>query len=189
MKKLLCSVAVLIALCAVLNSCKKDETAVAPPVPGNEFLTTVGLKVTNSSNASDVQYAYWTDTTLISHPADSINTPVLNLKANTTYNVEVLFQDRTTTPIGDVTAEIKQRENYHLICFTPSPSLNLTVVRTDKDTNTPALEVGLTDTFTTGAAGTGELNVQLRHQPNAKNGSCEPGSTDADVTYTVNVAN
>lgn len=189
MKRLLYSVAVLMALSVMLHSCKKDETAIAPPVPGNEFLTTVGLKVTNATNTADVQYAYWTDTTLIRHPADSINTPVLNLKASTKYNVEVLFQDRTTTPFGDVTAEIKERENYHLICFTVSPSLNLTVVRTDKDTNVPALEVGLTDTFTTAAAGTGELNVQLRHQPNVKNGSCEPGSTDADVTYTVHVTN
>jgi hypothetical protein len=177
----------IIAMVVMLNSCKKDETAVAPPVPGNEFLTTVGLKVTNAADASDVQYAYSTDTTLIAHPADSINTPVLNLKASTKYNVEVLFQDRTQTPFGDVTAEIRERQNYHLVCFTVSPSLNLTVVRTDKDTNTPALEVGLTDQFTTGAAGTGELNVQLRHQPNVKNGSCEPGSTDADVTYTIHV--
>lgn len=187
MKKVLSSVAVLIALSVLLHSCSKDEKAVAPPVPGNEFLTTVGLKVTNATNAADVQYAYWTDTTLISNPPDSINTPVLNLKASTKYNVEVLFQDRTQTPVGDVTEEIRERQNYHLVCFTVSPTLNLTVVRTDKDTNTPALEVGLTDEFTTGAAGTGELNVQLRHQPNVKNGSCEPGSTDADVTYTINV--
>jgi hypothetical protein len=187
MKKVLSSVAVLIALSVLLHSCTKDETAVAPPVPGNEFLTTVGLKVTNASNAADVQYAYWTDTTLIANPADSINTPVLNLKAATKYNVEVLFQDRTQTPVGDVTAEIRERENYHLICFTVSPTLNLTVIRTDKDTNVPALEVGLTDEFTTGAAGTGELNVQLRHQPNVKNGSCEPGSTDADVNFTIHV--
>ncbi|WPQ60425.1 hypothetical protein SIO70_18935 [Chitinophaga sancti] len=187
MKKILITASLMVAFATLMNSCKKDETAVAPPVPGNEFLTTVGLKVTNANDATDVQYAYWTDTTLISNPPDSINTPVLNLKADNKYNVEVLFQDRTTTPIGDVTAEIKERENYHLICFTSSPSLNLTVVRTDKDTNTPALEVGLTDLFTTGAAGTGELNVQLRHQPNVKDGTCEPGSTDADVNFTINI--
>lgn len=187
MKKILTTASLLVVLATIMNSCKKDETAVAPPVPGNEFLTTVGLKVTNANNPSDVQYAYWTDTTLISNPPDSINTPVLNLQANQKYNVAVLFQDRTTNPIGDVTAEIKERQNYHLICFTASPSLNLTVTRTDKDTNVPALEVGLTDLFTTGAAGTGQLNVQLRHQPNVKDGTCAPGSTDADVNFTIRI--
>jgi hypothetical protein len=186
MKKLFNAAAVLVVCAVLLNACKKDEKAVAPPVPGNEFLTTVELKAVNTADPTDVVTASWTDTTLVPHPADSINTPVLNLKANASYNVQVLFLDETQNPAGDVTAEIKERENYHLICFTILNS-NLTVKRTDLDTNTPALEVGLQDLFTTGAAGTGQLNVQLRHQPNAKNGSCEPGSTDADVTYTVNI--
>lgn len=183
------SISLLLLACGamVMDGCKKDEKAVAPPVPGNEFLTTVKIRAVNTKDPSDVQIASWTDTTLIAHPADSINTPVLNLKANASYNAEVLFLDETQKPAGDVTAEIKERQNYHLICFSGSTNLPLTVKRTDLDTNTPALEVGLEDLFTTGAAGTGQLNVQLRHQPNAKNGSCEPGSTDADVTYTINI--
>ncbi|MGH2566307.1 MAG: hypothetical protein ACRDE5_17440, partial [Ginsengibacter sp.] len=63
----------------------------------------------------------------------------------------------------------------------------LTVTRTDLDTNTPPLPIGLQDDFVTGAAGTGTLNVQLRHQPNAKNGTCAPGSSDADVDFTINI--
>lgn len=187
MKKLTSISGLLLLAAVLLNACNKDEKAVAPPVPGNEFLTTVELKVTNTKDPSDVQIASWTDTTLIAHPVDSINTPVLNLKANASYTAQVLFLDATKTPYGDVTAEIKERENYHLICFSGATGLTLAVKRTDLDTNTPALEVGLQDSFTTGAASTGALNVQLRHQPNAKNGTCDPGSTDADVTYTVNI--
>lgn len=186
MKKLLSFSAMLIVCAALFNGCKKDEEAVAPPVPGNEFLTTVELVAVNTADPTDSMVASWTDTTLVPHPAADINTPVLNLKANASYRVSVLFLDETQSPAGDVTAEIKERQNYHLICFTPL-NANVTVKRTDLDTNVPALEVGLQDLFTTGAASTGQLNVQLRHQPNAKNGSCDPGSTDADVTYTVNI--
>ena len=65
--------------------------------------------------------------------------------------------------------------------------LNLTVTRTDQDNNTPPLQIGLQDKFVTGAASTGILRVVLRHQPNAKNGTYPPGSTDLDITYAVNI--
>ena len=65
--------------------------------------------------------------------------------------------------------------------------LNLSVTRTDLDSNNPPLQIGLSDNFVTGAASNGILRVVLRHQPNAKNGTYDPGSTDLDVTYAVNI--
>lgn len=171
----------------LFHACSKDEKTVSPPLPGNEFLTTVRLVVTNANNSSDVQIVSVTDTTLIANPPDSINHPQLNLKANTTYNVSVLFLDETKKPVGNVTDDIYDRRNYHLICFDISGGANLTVTRTDQDTNNPPLPIGLQDKFTTGAASSGTLNVQLRHQPNAKNGSCDPGSSDADVDFKVSI--
>jgi len=168
-------------------ACKKDEKTVSPPLPGNEFLTTVRLVAVNTADASDVQIASVTDTSQIPHPPDSINHPTLKLKAGSTYNVSVLFLDETKTPAGNVTDDIYDRRNYHLICFEVIDGVNLSVTRTDLDTNTPALPIGLQDKFTTGAAGSGKLNVQLRHQPNAKNGSCDPGSSDADVDFNITI--
>lgn len=170
----------------ISNGCSKEEKTVSPPLPGNEFLTTVRLIVGNANDASDVHVVSITDTTIIAHPADSINNPNLTLKANSTYNVQVLFLDETTKPVGNITADIYDRRNYHLVCFVTSGE-NLTTTRTDLDTNTPPLQIGLQDKFVTGAASTGTLNVQLRHQPNAKNGDCAPGSSDADVTYNVTI--
>ena len=167
-------------------ACKKDEKIVSPPVPGNEFLTTVSLIATNVADPTDVQIASITDTTIIPNPPDSIDHHDLVLKANSSYNVSVLFLDETKKPAGNVTDDIYDRRNYHLLCFTPAGP-NLTVKRTDKDTNTPSLEIGLQDLFTTGLASTGILNVQLRHQPNAKNGSCDPGSSDADVDFNITI--
>jgi len=184
MKKLLSIIAMTALFTILFNACSKDEKAVAPPAPENEFLTSVQLIATNNADPSDVQTAIITDTTIISDPDESINQPTLHLKANSTYAVSVKFLDETKTPVGDVTTDIYDRRNYHLICFEVSDA-NLIVARTDKDTNTPALEIGLQDSFTTGAASTGTLNLQLRHQPNAKNGSCDPGSSDADVDFNI----
>jgi hypothetical protein len=187
MKKFMGLFAVTGTIMLLFHACSKDEKTVSPPLPGNEFLTTVRLVVTNANNASDVQIVSVTDTTLIANPPDSINHPQLNLKANSTYTVAVLFLDETKRPAGDVTADIYDRRNYHLICFDIAGGANLTVTRTDLDTNNPPLPVGLQDKLTTGAASTGILNVQLRHQPNAKNGSCDPGSSDADVDFKVTI--
>jgi hypothetical protein len=172
-------------LMMLIHSCKKEETAVAPPAPGNEFLTTVQLVITNSSNPADVQTRSVKQ--LPGQPIDYSNA-TLSLKKNSTYNIVVKFLDETKTPAGNVTDDIYARRNYHLVCFTVTGA-NLTVTRTDLDTNTPALPVGLSDNFVTTGASTGSLNLQLRHQPNSKNGDCAPGSSDADVDFPVNVIN
>jgi hypothetical protein len=139
----------------------------------------------------------------------------LTLKPNTTYNVTVGLLDKTQTPTFDVAAEIKERANIHSFFFQPLPTtqalvipaptgadsyplpiptplptgapLNLTVTRTDLDTNTTPLPVGLTDRFVTGAASTGYLQVVLRHQPNVKDGTFAPGSTDFDAGFKVTI--
>ncbi|MES1249805.1 MAG: hypothetical protein ABUL46_03930 [Chitinophaga rupis] len=185
MKKLMSVFMTAGVIMLVFYACKKDEKTVSPPLPGNEFLTTVRLVATNTNDPSDVQVASVTDTTLIANPPDSINNPTLNLKANSVYKVAVQFLDETKNPAGNVTDDIYDRRNYHLLCFDISGGANLTVTRTDLDTNNPPLPIGLQDNFTTGAASNGTLNVQLRHQPNAKNGSCDPGSSDADVDFTI----
>jgi hypothetical protein len=65
----------------------------------------------------------------------------------------------------------------------------MTVTPNDRDTN-PApgpYPIGLTTDVTTGAASSGKLNVVLRHQPNVKNGTATPGTSDLDVTFDVMV--
>ncbi|MFT3701281.1 MAG: hypothetical protein QM802_02875 [Agriterribacter sp.] len=183
MKKVIGLLILFILLAFGYNSCKKEEKTVSPPDPENEFLTTVQLIIINASDATDK------DTVAVKQLPDQdidYSDATINLKKNTTYNVSVKFLDETTNPPGNITEDIYDRRNYHLLCFTVTGA-NLTIVRTDKDTNNPPLEIGLEDTFTTGDASTGSLNVQLRHQPNAKNGSCDPGSSDADVNFPVNI--
>ena len=166
----------------LVGSCNKEEQSVAPTID-NESLTTVTLQLTNKANATDV----------VTATVDGLNTTAdfskatLNLKANTTYSGQILLSDKTQTPATDVTAEIKARQNIHLLVYTPSAGLNLTVTITDKDTNpSPGpYPVGLLFDVATQAASTGSLNVVLRHQPNTKDGTAKPGSSDLDTTFPV----
>ena len=220
-----------------LSGCSKSASTITPALPGNEFLTTVQLQLTNTADPTDVQLCSSTQMSPTSHTyqVDSIynSKAFLRLKANSTYTGRVIILDETQTPVDTVSDEILARENYHLFFFQPSPvlaanfvvsntttdipqndwltgqaasdttafgisvnevmatsaanALNLTVTRTDEDTNKPPLQIGLQDNYVTGTAGTGTLRVVLRHQPNAKDGTYDPGSTDLDVTYAITI--
>lgn len=166
----------------LLSACNKEEQSVAPTID-NEALTTATLQLTSKTNAADVVTA--TIDNLTGTPDFSKAT--LTLKANTTYAARILLTDKSKSPTTDVTAEINDRQNIHLFVYTPTTGLNLLVTITDKDTN-PApgpYPVGLLADMKTGAAGTGTLNVVLRHQPNTKNGTAAPGSTDLDTNFPV----
>ncbi|HVU94683.1 MAG TPA: hypothetical protein VHE34_05640 [Puia sp.] len=200
---------------ALLAGCNKKESTGTPAPPSNEFLTTVELKLTNTADANDTQTAIWRQLDPTGSAAPDTSLAILNLKANATYSAQVILLDETQKPAVVVSDEIKQRQNYHLFFFQPTPIsasnlvisntstdipandgtvtsatgpyLNLVVSRTDQDSNNPPLQIGLTDNFVTGAASTGWLRVVLRHQPNVKNGTYDPGSSDLDVNYKVNI--
>lgn len=186
MRKITLLTMAIVALSLFWVSCNKEEKAVSPPAPGNEFLTTVKLVATNIADTADVQTAKWVDLNPNGGTPD-LSQASLNLRKNAKYNVQVFFMDESKSPAEDITTEIRDRANYHLICYGIYSGLNLSVKRTDKDTNVPALELGLTAEFTTGDISAGNLEVSLHHQPNVKNGDCERGSTDADVNFTINI--
>lgn len=166
----------------LLSSCKKDEESVAPTID-NEAITTATLQLTNKASATDVVTA--TIDKLNATPDFSKAT--LNLKPNTTYTGIILLSDNTQTPAIDVSDEIKDRQNEHLLIYTPVPTTLLTVTITDRDTNpSPGpYPVGLTYELKTNAAGSGSLTVVLRHQPSSKNGTPTPGTTDLSTAFPV----
>lgn len=189
----------------------KSEEAVAPTI-ANEALTSISLNFTNRANVSDVtscKYVYHLNNNGEITSTDSTS---LMLKPNAIYDMNLVMLDTTQTPVFNVSDEVKQRANYHLFFFQPTPIsatdltlgttspyipgtatsatgpyLNLKVSRADQDTNSPPLQVGLQSVFTTGAASLGKLKVILRHQPNAKNGTFAPGSTDLEANFPVTI--
>jgi hypothetical protein len=187
-KRLVGSIVVLIlgvVIAMTINGCNKPDAAHGI-LPGNEFLTTTLLYITDPIDPTFHDTAIWSK-----NPPGGLQPPdtaraFLILKANHTYNLQIGILDSTQTPPFNVGQEIDSlRANYHLFCFGISSGLNLTVTPTDLDANSPPLPVGFYDRFVTGPPSTGTLEVVLHHQPNVKNGQCAPGSIDLDVTYQI----
>jgi len=173
-----------LAVSLLAGACKNDEQTVAP-TDDNEAITTAILSLTNTASTQDV----------VTATIENINTTAdftkatLTLKANATYSGAVQLYDKTQTPTLDATVEIREKANEHLFVYTPSVTGLLTVSITDRDTNTAPgpYPVGLSFTVKAGAAAIGKLKVQLRHQPNAKNGTSTPGSDDLNVDFPVTI--
>jgi hypothetical protein len=165
-----------------LNACKKDNL---PDVGEEELITTISLKFTNAANASDVKTITWKDLDGPGGNAPTIST--LNLKPNATYSVAVeSLLNETVSPAGDIKAEVMAENFDHLFVY-KTTGVNLTFSNFDKDKNN--LPVGLTATATTVAVSTGTFTIVLRHQPDSKNGTETPGSTDLEATFPATIAN
>jgi hypothetical protein len=161
----------------------KEEQGVTAPL-GNEFLTTTILNLQNLSIPSDKSTISYK---LIGTNPAVISPDTLILHKNSSYSCAVVILDETKNPEDTVSIVIKERANYHLFFFRPTPELDLADSITDRDTNIPPLPVGLQSIIKTMNISTGTLEVILRHQPNVKNGTYPPGSTDLDVFYPVKI--
>ena len=197
----------------IFAACNKKEKTVAPTI-SNETITSVQLVLINTASPFDKDTATWEQLLNANGnplPEDT-SKAILNLYANATYSAQMLMYDKTQNPAANVSDEIKLRANYHLFFFQPTPIsssnyvistattnipgtttsapgpyLNLTVSRTDYDTNNPPLQIGLTNNFVTGAASDGHLRVVMRHQPNVKDGTYYPGDSDVDISFRVHI--
>jgi hypothetical protein len=172
------------AFVLTFSACKKDDDQV-PEADENELITRVSFKFTNAANPSDVATVTWTD------PDGEGGTPAtigtLILKPNTSYNYEIseVLNETTQGEGRNVLSEINEESDEHLWVYKALPANLLTVTRTDKDVNN--VEIGLKGTAVTSAAASGTLQTILRHQPNQKNGTETPGSTDFDATFQVKI--
>lgn len=165
-----------------LSACKKDKEL--PEADENELITKVSLKFTNVANTADVATVTWSDPDGEGGIAPVIGT--LNLKANTAYTFEVsevLNETASEADERNVLNEINEESDEHLWVYKPNVALALNMMLTDKDDNN--FPVGLKGTATTGAVSTGQLQVILRHQPEGKNGTEAPGSTDFSAVFPV----
>lgn len=172
------------AFVMTFSACKKDDDQV-PEADENELITRVSFKFTNAANANDVATVTWTDPDGEGGAPATIGT--LTLKPNATYNYEI-YEVLNETAKGDernVLNEIKEESDEHLWVYKALPANLLTIARTDKDINN--VEIGLKGTAVTSTAGVGTLQTILRHQPDQKNGTEAPGSTDFDATFPVKI--
>lgn len=166
---------------AVASGCKKDDDKAPEPSPitnEEEVITTLKLSFVDPEGVEPGVTAVFRDPDGEGGSGPDLF-DTIRLAPNTTYNVSLVLLNETTTPHTDISAEVKDEGDEHLLCFTPS-GVDLAILRTDSD---GTYEIGLESEWATGSAGNGSVQVVLKHQPGSKNGSCEPGETDVDVTF------
>lgn len=149
----------------------------------NELITTIKLNFTANGTTQTFSYS--------DPDGDGGKNPTIDnisLKANTTYTMTIQLLDESKSPVSNITDEVSEQRDEHLFIYMPTPSTLFTYTYGDKDSRN--FNVGLTGSIKTGAAATGKLKVQLRHQPPiggkpSKDGTSNPGSDDVNVDFNV----
>ncbi|WP_296144090.1 type 1 periplasmic binding fold superfamily protein [uncultured Flavobacterium sp.] len=173
-------------------SCSSDDNSGGSgPVNEEEVITT--LKATLNGGGQTI--------TLTSRDLDGAegpNAPIVTVSGNfapsTTYNGSLDLLNEAATPAESITAEILEEADDHQFFFNVSNALGSFAYASPNDEN--GHPVGLNFTFTTGAtAGTGNLTITLRHQPNKSGEGVSSGNianaggeTDIQVTFPIVIA-
>ncbi len=157
----------LAAIALTLSSCKKDPI-IEDPV---ELITTVNYTLTPTGGGTAVTLSFQ------DLDGDGGDSPIVTsgvLAANMTYSGSLELLDESGDDIEDITEEIQEEDEDHQFFFQTTGGINITYADADADGN----PIGLQNTLITGAAGTGTINIILRHEPD-KGGS---GVSDGDIT-------
>jgi len=177
------------------------------PENENEVITTVTLTFTPSAGGTAIVAAF-DDPDGDGGEAPTIDP--INLAAAATYDMTVKFENQLEDPAEDITLEVMDESDQHQLFFygtavdgpaSTQPGAPLTHAYADQDVN--GLPIGLDNTITANAAGTGVMTVVLRHMPpvndepvkvdgvaaQVASGGIESigGSTDAKVDFNVTV--
>lgn len=172
----------MIVLVGIISSCKKDkkdDVTTPPVVNSEELITTFRITFTDPAGVQPTVVAQFVDLDGAGGNAPS-TFDTIRLAANTTYNASIALLNESVNPADDITVEVQAEDQDHLFCFSPTGTLNLIITRTDSD---GTYEVGLLSSWVTQAISTGETTITLKHQPGVKNGQCEPGETDVELTF------
>lgn len=188
--KAIASLSMLALACTIFFAgCKKDSddpVSPAPPANEEELITTVRLTFQSAGNTEQKLFSY------VDLDGDGGGIPVITadtLSADSTYSVTIEVLNESEDPVEDITAEIQAEDEAHQFFFQPSGA-NVTVVYADADGN--GQPVGLSTTWTIGAASNGTMVVTLRHQPDkgatgvaAGDITNAGGDTDIELTFPV----
>lgn len=175
--------AILFISTLTITSCSKDDHDDDHDDHDEELITTVTYTLTNGSNVVTLKFIDLDG----EGGADGTYTVSGPLSANTTYTGVIKLENETESPAENITEEVEEEGNEHEFFYSSSIS-GLTVTKTDKDSNENP--IGIETSLTTTGAGSGTLTVILKHEPTKPNNNTVAGaggSTDAEVTFTINV--
>jgi hypothetical protein len=159
--------------------------------PGSEqeVISRVSLVVTPSGGGT-AQTIYIDDADGLGPGAPSAQVGTLNLVQGATYTGTVLFENRLESPPENITEEVEEEDDEHMVIYTVSGT-GVTLATTDVDGSGRQLGVNYTITVGGGAAtGARTLRVVLCHYdptPKPATATTCGGDTDIDVTFNATV--
>ena len=168
----------------LFTACEKD------PEPPNEeeVITTLNYILTPSSGGDAITLSF------VDLDGDGGDAPTITggtLAADVVYTGRLDLLNEAESPAESITDEITEEDEDHQFFFASSKS-DLTVVISDQDAD--GNPVGLSSTLTAGAAGSGNLTITLRHEPNKSASGVSGGDitnaggeTDIEVTFPIDV--
>lgn len=162
------------------SSCDRDDPE---PVNEEEVITTMEVTLTPDNGGSQVILKFVDEDGEQGSiaPEITISGP---LQASTRYMGTIRFLNETSSPDEDISEEVREEGNDHLVCFDSSQN----IVITYGDTDDNGLPLGLTTSWLTGEAGAAEVTISLRHQAGTKTGDCPGvGETDVEVTFDLSI--
>ncbi len=167
------------------TSCKKDDTTEPDDHDhGGEVITAMKLIISDGFNPADT--VTFSDPDGVGGNAPTIDSVILD--NSNTYLMEILLLDETKTPVDTISNEVEAEGTTHLFVFTPNPASGL-MTATPNDLDVNGDPIGLSAQITTGSAGSGSLNVKLRHynSANDKANGTNNYESDIDVTFGVRI--
>lgn len=149
-----------------LFACQKHEEG--------ELITTVKITLTPKSGGQAKTFV-WSDPDGIggSSPKQA-DTIVCDSGAE--YSSSLHFFNIDT----DITSEIQNKGSEHFVCYSGPSSDAVEITATDSDGK---YAIGLATDWKSKRKLSGLIRIALKHQPKSKDGTCNPGETDVDVTF------
>ncbi|HMU47607.1 MAG TPA: hypothetical protein PKC72_14640 [Chitinophagaceae bacterium] len=186
MKKQLSKIVLgILAVSSLLTACKKDSEE----ENDNEVITTMKLTFVPVGGGSTLTYQFRD----ADGPGGAAPTQdEIVLAPSTSYNVTVQLLNETVTPPEDATLEVQSEAEAHRFYYQPSGGSNITVSGLNNDPN--GVPLGITSTWTTGAAANSSIIITLRHYGGNPPGkaAADPvdspkSSTDIEVTFNTKI--
>lgn len=173
-------ITMLFATLLFVVSCSDDDNPIA--VDEEETITTMTVSLTATGATAITLQSRDLDGDGPDDPVISISG---NLAANTSYAGTIELLNETETPAEDITEEVEEEDEEHQFFFSATGALT-GVTYDDQDGN--GNPVGLEFTLTTGDAGSGSLQVTLRHEPTKPNdGTLADAGGETDIAQTFSV--
>lgn len=169
----------------VLSCSSDDDNTNGGGENEEELITTVIYTLTNNANNADVVTLTFTDLDG-EGGADGTYDVSGPFTAGATYTGAIQLLNATENPAENITEEVEEEGNEHEFFY--SNTAGLTITKTDNDSN--GNPVGIETTVATGTAATGSITVILKHEPTKPNDNTAAGaggSTDVEVTFSVQV--